>query len=99
MLAASIDRSLCIGSPAVGEIGSVAPQHRHIFECRVEAATGSLVPVVCPRHLRVLTREREGHGVCGVVVRETTLASVLDRGGGCTLDDWYSVSALKRQRR
>jgi len=87
MFAASIDRSLCIGGPAVCEVGSVTPQHRHIFECRVEAAARSLVPVVCPRDLRVLTRKRERHGVCGIVVGETALASVLYRGGGSTFND------------
>ena len=96
MFAASIDRSLCVGGPTVCEVGSVTPQHGHIFKCRIEAAARGLVPVVCPRDLRVLTRKRERHGVSSVVVGETTLASVLDRGGGSTFDDYHDVSVLSK---
>lgn len=68
MLATSVDGSLCIGWPISEKVGSVAPQHRNIFKRRVESTTRSLVPVVCPRDLRVLTGQGERHGVSRVVV-------------------------------
>ena len=82
-----VDGNLCRSWPFAEEVRVIVVKKRNKFESRVEVAVihtrgaaWSVVPVVGPRDLTVLTVEREWHGQIGLIVRKTTLAEV---SNGC----------------